>query len=246
MAVDAVLALERVLAEGDEWQSWRALHLSGEDMGDPPLVTGQDPEGAFLGPSGRPSPGATGKGLCHLTVIGQTAARPALAAANWLERARTPARTWVDGPGDVPGELGTPGIAEVWATAAAATGLLAAGRDPGGRAFDLLRAEADLQGRFTGGVYPTCAAAGAYRLAEGPKSEMAEWALRWARETEDEDWDPAARVAALTFWGAARLPPEHPTVELILDDLQEAGAADGWPDTELSLQALELFGFFGS
>ncbi|MDQ3981986.1 MAG: hypothetical protein M3271_04820, partial [Actinomycetota bacterium] len=70
MTFDDPSALERVLAEGDEWQSWRALRLSEEAPGDVPPIPYQDDEGAFLGPGGRPSPGATGEGLCHLAVLG--------------------------------------------------------------------------------------------------------------------------------------------------------------------------------
>ncbi|MDQ4124467.1 MAG: hypothetical protein M3134_02555, partial [Actinomycetota bacterium] len=65
MTLDPGAAIERVLAEGDEWQSWRALRLSGEAPGDVPAIPYQDDEGAFAGPGGRPSPGATGEGLCH-------------------------------------------------------------------------------------------------------------------------------------------------------------------------------------
>ena len=257
MSFDAELALERVLSEGDEWQSWRALRLTGEAPGAPPVPAHQDQEGAFTGPSGRTSPGATGAGLCHLAVLGLGGSAPAVVAADWLEGARTPAKAWLDAPDDMPGGRDTGGRAtqggsRVWATAAACSGLLAVGRDPGSRAFDLLRGEADVQGRFTGGAYPTFAAAAAFWLAEGARTEMAEWALRWAREVDGEEagWGPSERSAALIFWAAARLPSEHPSVEIFLDDLFAGGAqlcsdSPGGPcDLELSLRALELLAYF--
>ena len=199
MAVDVDLVLERVLAEGDEWQSWRALRLSGETPGEMPFVPAQDEVGGFVGPGGRTSAGATGEALCHLSVLGLAASGAAVIAADWLEEARTPAQAWLDAPSEVPGELEVAAAGRVWATAAAACGLLAVGRDPGRRAMDLLRGEADLEGRFTGGAYPTFAAAGAYWRAQGPKTEMAEWALRWARESQEEWWGPWERATALTF-----------------------------------------------
>ncbi|HYO61226.1 MAG TPA: hypothetical protein VEU29_04955, partial [Actinomycetota bacterium] len=154
MALDNASALERVLAEGDEWQSWRALRLSGEAPGDPPPIPYQDDEGAFPGPGGRPSPGATGEALCHLALLGLSESGAAAIAADWLEEARTPALAWLDPPDEVPGELDNPAASRVWATASAACGLLAVGRDPGLRALSLLRGEADSAGRFTGGGYP--------------------------------------------------------------------------------------------
>ena len=79
------LALERVLAEGNEWQSWRALRLSGEDPGPPPSIPDQDHLGGFLGPAGAPSAGATGEALCHLLVLGLGSSGPAAVAADWWE-----------------------------------------------------------------------------------------------------------------------------------------------------------------
>ena len=241
MAIDAELALERVLAEGDEWQCWRGLRLGGDEPGELPSIPAQDGEGGFIGPSGSVSPGATGEALTHLTVLGLGNSGPAMVAADWLLEARTPAEAWLDSPHDVPGELDNPAAARVWATASAACGLLAVGRDPGHRAIDLLRGEADLEGRFTGGAYPTFAAAGAYWLAEGPRTEMAEWALRWAREWQEEWWGPWERATALTFWVAAAIPPEHPSVEMFMDMLRSEAPAEGWPnDRGLTLRTLEL------
>ena len=212
MPLDTDSALERVLAGGDEWQSWRALRLEGEPPGDVPEIPYQDKEGGSLGPGGRLSPGATGEMLCHLKVLGLETSGPFAVGADWLEEARTPAQAWLDPPEEVPGELDTYGAGKVWATASASCGLQIAGRDPGHRAMDLLRGEASLEGRFTGGAYPTFAAAGAYWLADGPKNEMAEWALRWAREYEEDWWGPWERGTALTFWGAAGIPAEHASV----------------------------------
>jgi hypothetical protein len=158
-----------------------------------------------------------------------------------LEQARTPAMAWLDSPSDVPGELDSAGGARVWATAASVCGLLAANRDPGARAVALLRGEADHEGHFTGGAYPTFAAAGAFWLAEGPKTEMAEWALRWTREWAEDWWGPWERATALTFWAAAGIPAEHASVETFLDELVEAAPAEGWPDDlGLTLRTLEL------
>ena len=240
------LALETVLGSGDDWQSWRALRLSGEARAPGPQIAGQDEGGGFLASSGRPSPGATGEALCHFVVLDMARSAPAGAAADWLEAARTPAQAWLDAPDDVPGGLDTPGGARVWATASAACGLLAIGRDPGHRAIDLLRGEADQQGRFTGGAYPTFAAAAAYWRAEGPKTEMAEWALRWARESHEEWWGPWEFATALTFWGAAGIPDDHPSVELFREELRAAAPPEGWTDdVELTLRTLELLSFFG-
>jgi hypothetical protein len=245
VTIDLELALERVLAEGDDWQSWRALRLSGEAPPDMPSPSDQDVEGGFEGPTDRPSPGATGEALCHLCAIGARDSGPAVIAADWLEAVQTPAKAWLDSPDDVPGELDTAGGARVWATASATCGLLAVGRDPGPRAIDLLRGEADQEGRFTGGAYPTFAAAGAYWLAHGPKTEMAEWALRWAREADEEWWGPWEWVGGLTFWGAAGIPSEHPSVEEFVDQLR-SGPTEGWPDDlELTLRALELLAYNG-
>jgi hypothetical protein len=247
VTIDFDLALETVLAGGDEWQSWRALRLSGDQPGSPPPVPAQDEDGAFVGPGGRPSAGATGEGLCHLLVLELGASPAADRAAGWLESARTPAQAWLDAPEEVPGELDNPGGGRVWATASSACGLLAMGRDPGPRALDLLRGEADLDGRFTGGAYPTFAAAGAYWIAQGPKTEMAEWALRWARESGEDWWGPWEWATALTFWGAAGIPSEHPSIDRFLDELQAEAPEPGWPaDLGLTLRSLELLAHFGA
>lgn len=245
MAIDVEAALERVLSEGGEWQSWRALRISGEESGPPPASPLQDAAGGFRGPRGRLSPGATGEALCHLEVLGAGASGHAAIAADWLDEVRTPAAAWLDPPEEVPGHLDSYGGAKVWATASASCGLFALGRDPGLRAMQLLRGEADVDGRFTGGAYPTFAAAGAWWLAQGPRTEMAEWALRWARESSDESWGPWERATALTFWAAARIPAEHATVELFLDELGQEAPASGWSqDLELTLRTLELSASF--
>lgn len=247
MTLDAGAALERVLAEGDEWQSWRALRLSGDATGDMPAIPYQDGEGAFLGPGGSPSAGATGEGLCHLKVLHLADSGAAAIAADWLEEARTPALAWLDPPDEVPGELDNPAASRVWATAAAACGLMAVRRDPGPRAISLLRGEADSAGRFTGGGYPTFAAAGAFWLAEGPKTEMAEWGLKWAREAEEEWWGPWERATALTFWAAAGIPYENATVEVFVEELREAALEQGWDDDlGLTLRTLELIDALGA
>lgn len=244
--LDVDTALLRALSEGNEWQSWRALKLSGEAMGDPPAAPAQDGEGGFIGPGGRPSPGATGEALCHLVVLGLRDSGPGVVAADWLEDTRTPAKAWLDPPDEVPGELDSVGAARVWATASACCGLLAVGRHPGQRALDLVRGEADKQGRVTGGGYPTFAAAGAFWLADGPKTEMAEWALRWARASGDEWWGPWEWASALTFWLAAGIPGSHPTVERFFDELVESAPPDGWADDlGLTLRCLELMTFAG-
>lgn len=245
--IDRELALERVLAEGDDWQSWRALRLSGERPGDVPEPPAQEGEGGFIGPRGAPSPGATGEALCHLAILGLDVSGPAAIAADWLQEARTPAEAWLDSPQDVPGELDNPAAGRVWATASAACGLLAVDRDPGHRAIDLLRGEADLQGRFTGGAYPTFAAAGAYWLKEGPKTEMAEWALRWARDNQEEWWGAWEYATALTFWAAAGIPAEHASVDAFIDELVEQMPPQGYPDDlGLTLRTLELMSHYGS
>ena len=240
MALDKDAALERVLAGGDEWQSWRALRVGGDDAGPMPRIPDQDELGSFAGASGRPSPGETGLELCHLRVIDAGGSGASAIAADWLESARTPAEAWLDAPEDVPGEVDDPAAGRVWATASAACGLLSLGRSPGPRALDLLRGEADNEGRFTGGAYPTFAAAGAYWLAEGPKTEMAEWALRWCREWAEEWWEAWERTIALTYWAAAGVPVEQPSVERFLDELVDEPPPDGWDDVELTLRALEL------
>lgn len=240
MAIEVHAVIERAATSGDEWQRWRARRIAGEDAAAVPDIPYQDGAGGFVGPGGRVSPGATGEALCHLVVVGLRDSGPAAVAADWLEDARTPAGAWLDPPSEVPGELDAAAGGRVWATSAAVCGLLAAGRDPGRRALDLLRGEADHDGRVTGGAYPTFAAAGAYWLAEGPKTEMAEWALRWAREADDE-WEPWDRASALTFWAAAGVPPEHASVETFV-----AGLAAPEDDLALSLLAVELLAFFGA
>ena len=245
--IDKDQALALVMERGDEWQSWRALRLDGDAPGDTPAPSDQDPEGGFVSDAGRLSPGATAEALCHLIVLGLADSGPAAVAADWLEDARTPAGAWLDDPAGMPGHVTDPAAGRVWATAAASCALLAAGREPGPRALTLLRTEADTEGRFTGGAYPTFAAAGAYWLAEGPQTETAEWALRWAREWEEEWWGPWERVTALTFWSAARIPPDHLSVELFLDELLSSAPDEGWSDDpELTLRALEVWRFLGT
>lgn len=247
MAIEVDVALERIVATGDEWQVWRAHRLAGGPPAEPPTIPSQDAEGGFPGPGGGISPGATGEALCHLVLLGLKESAPAVVAADWLQEARTPAEAWLDAPGDVPGELTTPAAGRVWATASASCGLLAAGRDPGHRAIDLLRGEADQEGRFTGGAYPTSAAAGAYWIAQGPKTEMAEWALRWLREEQEEWWGAWERATALTFWAAAEIPVENPTVELFMEELRTNAPPDGWSeDPGLTLRALELSRHYGA
>jgi hypothetical protein len=247
VSIDKDGALQRALEKGDEWQSWRALRLSGDDPGEIPAVPGQSNDGGFSGASGRASPGATGEALCHFVILDCSDSRPAAAAVNWLEASRTPARAWLDAPDDVPGVLDTPAAGRVWATASAACGVLAVGRDPGHRAIDLLRGEADQDGRFTGGAYPTFAASGAYWIAEGPTTEIAEWGLRWAREWREEWWEAWEFATALTFWGAANIPLEHPTVDMFIEDLREGAPPEGWEsDLELTLRTIELLGHFGA
>lgn len=245
MTIDPDAALERALSEGDEWQSWRALRLDGDDLGDPdiPYV---DASGAALGPTGAPSPGATGELVCHLAIVGATGSAAARAALDWLESTRTPAEAWLDDPAQVPGDVDDPGAGRVWATAAASCALGATGRDPGARAVALLRGEADHEGRLTGGAYPTFAAAGAFWLAYGAKGEMAEWALRWTREWEEAWWGPWEWATALTFWGAAGIPADHPSVESFLDRLGGDAPPSGWDDLGLTLRALEVLTYFSS
>jgi hypothetical protein len=246
MPVDKDVALQRALEQGDDWGAWRALRLSGENPGELPDVPGQQVSGGITGAGGTPSPGATGSTLAHLAVIGCDRTDAGVRAAAWLEEVMTPARAWLDHPANVPGEHDTPAAARVWATAAATCSLLAVGRDPGPRPIDLLRGEADQSGRFTGGAYPTFAAAGAFWLAHGPKSEMAEWALRWAREWREDWWGPREFANALFFWGTAGIPLEHPTVEAFLDELRDGADPAGWPDLGLTIATLELLDHFGA
>src|ERR671915_1963198 len=139
MAIDRDAVLRCAVADGDEWQAWRARRLLRASVGEMPFVPAQDEEGGFGGPSGRTSPGATGEALCHLVVLGLGGSGEAAIAADWLEGARTPAGAWLDAPDDVPGELDNAAAGRVWATASAACSLFAMGRDPGHRAIDLLR-----------------------------------------------------------------------------------------------------------
>ena len=244
--IDRDAALAAIIEHGNEWLSWRARRLRDEDPGEIPEIPAQDAEGGFVGPSGRTSPGATGEALCHLALLDAIASGPAAIAADWLMEARTPAGAWLDSPDDVPGEIDDPAAGRVWASAAAACGLLIAGRDPGARVLTLLRGEADSEGRFSGGAYPTFAAAAAYWVAEGPQTETAEWALRWTREWREDWWGPWEFVTALTFWSAAGIPPDHPSVDVFVDDLIEAAPSDGWSDDpELTLRALELLDHAG-
>lgn len=246
MTIESARAIDRVLTEGDQWQTWRAERLANGTAAEPPAIPAQDDEGGFIGPGGRTSPGATGEALCHLVLLGLGDSGQAAIAADWLEDARTPAGAWLDGPDEVPGELESAATARVWATASASCGLLVGGRDPGARAIDLLRGESDQLGRFTGGGYPTFAAAGAYWIAEGPKSEIAEWALRWSREESEPWWGPWERATALTFWLGAGVPHDHPTVEQFLDELAEVAPERGWPDDlGLTLRTLELLDVAG-
>ena len=244
MSIDIDVAVEQVLTQGDEWHCWRALRLTGEEPGEMPMIPLQREDGAFLDSAGRPSTGATGAGLCHLSLIDLQGSDAARRAGDWLEGAKTQSQAWTDDAEQVPGELTTPGGIEVWATAAATCGLLSLGRDPGPRAIDLLRGEADLEGRVTGGPYPTFAAAAAYWIAEGPKTEMAEWGLRWARENAEE-WGPQEWSSALVFWAAARIPPDHLSVDTFTELLQAAAVPEGFSDLELTMTTLELLERYG-
>jgi hypothetical protein len=246
MTLDREVALEMLLSQGDEWQSWRALRLTGDAPNRVPAPALQDPVGGFEGPGGRLSPGATGEALCHLRVLGLASSPAGVIGGDWLEDVRTPAGAWLDPPSEVPGEVEEAAAGRVWATAAAGCGLLAVGRDPGVRAVALVGTEADNEGRFTGGAYPTFAAAGLFWLAEGPRTEMAEWALRWTREWDEEWWGPWEFVTALIFWAAAGIPGENASVELFLERLVSTAGHAGWPDDpELTLRALEVRDHFG-
>ena len=102
-------------------------------------------------------------------------------------------------------------------------------------------------GSFNGGAYPTFAAAGVFWQADGVKSEMSEWALRWAREAPEDTWEPWEYATALTFWGAAGIPLENGTVEVFLETLVAHAPPEGWTgDLGLTLRALELGSFFGA
>ena len=243
--IERAAALTSVMERGDEWQSWRALRLDGDHSTEIPDIPGQDAEGGFVGGSGRVSPGATGEALCHLAVLDLLQSGPAVVAADWLTEARTPAQAWLDSPDDVPGPVDDPAGGRVWATASAACGLLVAAREPGPRALTLVRGEADSEGHFTGGAYPTFAAAGAFWVGEGPQTETAEWALRWVREWQEEWWGPWEWVTALTFWVAAKIPADHPSVDMFFDRLVDGAPRDGWAeDVELTLRTLEITAAF--
>jgi len=243
--IDRDSALASVVQRGDEWQKWRASRLDGA-AGELPPVPTQDGEGGFFGPTGRVSPGATGEALCHLATMGLGDSGTSAIAADWLLEARTPAEAWLDSPDDVPGEIEGSAAGRVWATVSAVAGLLVVGRDPGRRALTLVRSEADSEGRFTGGAYPTFAAAAAYWVAEGAQTETAEWALRWAREGGEEWWGPWEWVTALTFWAAAGIPTDHPSVEEFLDSLLDTAPPAGWPDdVELTIRTLEVVAALG-
>ncbi len=221
------------------WQEWRARRLDGrtdEPMPDPP---GRDDEGGWIGAAGKTDPGTTGEAVCHLVMIGQAGSGPAVVACDWLEEVRTPAGAWLavlaDAPPDVEGTAGP----RVWATASASLALLATGRDPGDRALMLLHGESDQHGAFTGGLRPTAAAAGAFWLARGPKSELAEWGLRWARENVSE-WGPAELTSALVSWAAAGIPADHVSVIEFCEALRaELEAAGGELNEDMRLRALE-------
>ena len=245
--IDRDKALSQIRGRGNEWQSWRALKLAGEAPDDLPDLPDQDGEGGFVGSSGRPSPGATGEALCLLKILGLEASGAATIAADWLEEARTPAGAWLDAPDDVPGGAEEAAAGRVWASASATAGLLVMKRAPGDRVITLLRGEAEAEGRFTGGSYPTVAAAAAFWLAEGAQTETAEWALRWARESHVEGWGPWELVTGLVFWGAAGIPLDHPSIEEFADSLVETAPPEGWSDDpELTLRALELLAFLGA
>lgn len=239
MPIEPDLALAAVLEGADDWRARRALRLAGEPA-EPVPPPGQDLEGGLVGPSGRPSPGATGVALCHLGLLGWLGSGPAAVAADWLEAARTPAGAWLDAPGDVPGPIDGAAAGRVWATAAAVSGLLVSGRAPGARALALLGAEAGSDGSFSGGPAPTFAAAAAFWLAEGPRSERAQWALRWARTLDDDEVGPHGLALALVLWTAAGVPFEHPSAELFLERLCAQPPAEGFADHELTLVTLEL------
>lgn len=244
MPIEPDLALQIALELADDWRARRALRLVGEPVepGSPP---GQDGEGGLTGPSGRPSPGATGAGLCHLALLGWLGSGPAVIAADWLEAARTPAGAWLDRPGDVPGGAESPAGGRVWATAAAVAGLLVCGRDPGRRALVLLGGEAAGDGSFSGGALPTFAAAAAFWLFEGQRSETAQWALRWARTLDEDELGPAELALALVLWTAAGVPLEHPSAEQFLERLWDRSPAQGFDDPELALLTLELLAAHG-
>lgn len=246
MPIDVDSALESLAGTDDPWWSWRIARIRDGSVSEPPSPPAQDELGGFVGPSGRPSPGSTGEALCHLAILGAPVSAIATVAADWLEDVKTPAGAWLDAPDEVPGELDDNAGARVWGTSAAACGLSVVGRSPGDRCITLLRAEADQSGRFTGGAYPTFAGAALFWLHEGPETEIAEWALRWAREVDAEWWGPWERATALTFWGAAGIGYEHLSVQFFLESLNEVAPASGWQDDPgLTLRTIEVLKHFG-
>lgn len=131
----------------------------------------------------------------------------------------------------------------MWATATAACALTAVGKDPGPRALELLRGEGASDGGITGGALPSIAAAGAFWLADGPKSEMAEWTLRWVREDVDEIAPEEALIAGI-IWAAATIPGEHPSVEAVIDLIREEVGQAGFRDLDDTLTGLEVLAHF--
>ena len=76
---------------------------------------------------------------------------------------------------------------------------------------------------------------------------MAEWALRWAREVDQEWWGPWEWATALTFWAAAGVPIEHPTIDQFIDRLRDGAPARGWADDlGLTLRTLEVMARLGA
>ena len=57
---------------------------------------------------------------------------------------------------------------------------------------------------------------------------------------------PDEWASALVFWAAARIPPEHLSVETLTELLRGAAAAEGFADIELTLTTLELLDRFDS
>ncbi len=223
----------------DDWLDWRARRLETGAAGPMPDPPGRDEEGGWIGMGGRPDPGSTGEAVCHLLMLGQGGTGPAVVACDWLEEVRTPAGAWLavmaDAPPDVEGMAGP----RVWATASASLALLASRRDPGDRALMLLHGESDQYGAFTGGLRVTAAAAGAFWIAKGPKSELAEWGLRWARENVAEQ-GPRELTATLISWAAAGIPADHASVVTFCDALgAELEVAGPELNAESRLRALE-------
>ena len=213
----------------------RCCRLTGDDPGDLPAPPAdQTTRERSWDRASAPPRGVTGEGTVPPGDPRAQGFGPG-GDSRGLARGRSHSReAWLDAPDEVPGELDSYAGGRVRATASASAGLLAVGRDPGPRAMDLLRGEADTEGRFTGGAYPTFAAAAAYWLAEGPKTEMAEWALRWAREWEAEWWGPWERATALPSGARPGVPVEHPTMDEFLDELREDAPPTGWSDLGLT------------